>query len=161
MAVTYYRLSDFRSLLQDTLRKPISRHLAWKYSRRSDFPEPIAVVGLEKPERIWDSSMVWQWIEQLAEGLGIRRELEETHTRAADGVDDTVLYAFIKAQGGLRRDPAYWDDGITARENRRKFRYLDRKTGGRAIDDIATEIHSMMPGYGIKDADDLWRWLNG
>lgn len=69
------------------------------------------------------------------------------------------LWMFILRYGGLERDRDYWDSKLTINENRRRFRYLDRREGGNPFDTLAQEIGVMWPEYGIQDADGLWSWL--
>ena len=73
---------------------------------------------------------------------------------------DDFLWCYIKEGGGLHRDRERWDSHLTANQNRRQFRYLDRADGrGRYLDDLAIELHEMFPEYGIQDGGDLWGWL--
>jgi len=158
----FYRLSDIRTLLQAGMNRPVSRQLACKYSRRQDFPEPVATVGLTVPERIWSSDVIMEWITNLLDSLGIREQAEGKDASTAPATArDAAIYGFIRAKGGIRRDPAYWDSNLSAKENRRHYRYLDRKHGGQALDDIATEIAGAFPDSGIVDADTLYEWLGG
>lgn len=75
--------------------------------------------------------------------------------------DAVALRQWIRGNGGLRRDIlGHWDPGLTLQENRRMYRFLDKKWGaGRGLDDIAQEIGCAFPEFGITDADSLWDWL--
>jgi len=84
-----------------------------------------------------------------------------SHSSAVDPLTDQDLWRWIKYHaGGLRRSRDYWDARLTWRENRAAFRYLDRGwTKGRKMDELAQEIGSEWPHYGITDTESLWEWL--
>lgn len=70
------------------------------------------------------------------------------------------LWTWIRDYGGLHRDRERWDSHLTARENRRMFRFLDRANGkGIYLDRLGQEIGCMFPEYQIENGDDLWGWL--
>lgn len=73
---------------------------------------------------------------------------------------DDFLWCYIKEIGGLHRDRERWDSHLSATENRRNFRFLDRADGrGTPLDELATELGGMFPEYGIRDGEGLWGWL--
>ena len=80
---------------------------------------------------------------------------------AGDPVTDQELWRHIKyVAGGIRRSRDFWDNGLSWRENRAAFRYLDRGWElGRPMDELADEIGAMWPWFGIHDADGLYDWM--
>lgn len=74
--------------------------------------------------------------------------------------NDDLLWTWIREHGGLYRDRERWDSHLSPEQNRRLFRFLDRADGrGHHLDELASEIGSMFPGYGIYESSDLWNWL--
>jgi hypothetical protein len=73
---------------------------------------------------------------------------------------DAELRQWIRDGGGIRRDVAYTDSGLTGHETRRTFGYLDRNAG-EDMDALAAEVGESMPWFGIADSDSLMEWLDG
>lgn len=144
-----YKLSDVRELLEAALERPVSKQLAHKYTCARHAPETV----LAEPIRLWNPDMVHQWIQENILPMVMNRPEEVMTDR------DREVRAFILASGGITRQPAYWDNGITAAENRRAYAYLDRKGARFGLDELAQEIAEVFPDVGITDDDSLWAWL--
>lgn len=64
-------------------------------------------------------------------------------------------------RGGIRRDPHHWDSRLTASENSANYAWLDRADPHEGVlpDELAQEIGSTWPWFGIFDTEDLFAWL--
>lgn len=71
---------------------------------------------------------------------------------------DADLWRWIRGGGGICADE-HRDSGLSGRENRRAYAYLDRRDGAR-LDELAAEIGDGMPWFGIKDGEGLFAWLS-
>ncbi len=89
---------------------------------------------------------------RLAGGLTMLALQETTVRTNAD------LWRYILAGGGIRVGE-HRDSGLTGRENRRAYAYLDRADADLGIDEWADLIATSMPAFGVTCGDDLFAWL--
>ena len=75
-------------------------------------------------------------------------------------MNDTELWNYIRAGGGIRRSIDHTDSALTGRELRREFAYLDCKDG-EDIDRMGADIGVSFPEFGITDGESLREWLQG
>ncbi|MHB1357054.1 MAG: hypothetical protein ACYCZF_13885 [Anaerolineae bacterium] len=61
--MNYYKLSNIREILQQKLKRPISKQLADYYTCIADFPSP----KIEQPIRLWDKKAVDKWMKIWSE----------------------------------------------------------------------------------------------
>lgn len=58
----YFKLSDIRLALEETLGRSVSRSLAHDYTTRKTFPHP----AIAEPVRLWREADITEWLTHLS-----------------------------------------------------------------------------------------------